>query len=59
MKSSTAILALAALFSSASAKEIAANAELKAQLYDSGVRHEQILKLKNVTITMQSNSNGS
>lgn len=37
----------AALGSLAAAKELPVNLELKAELYDSGVRHEQIMALKN------------
>lgn len=32
-----------------SAKEVPVNMKLKAELYDSGIRHEQIMALKNVS----------
>ncbi|KAK0702457.1 hypothetical protein B0T21DRAFT_342514 [Apiosordaria backusii] len=41
-------LAVTAVFAAiAAAKELPVNLELKAELYDSGVRHEQIMALKN------------
>ncbi|KAK3314090.1 hypothetical protein B0H66DRAFT_643531 [Apodospora peruviana] len=40
-------LAALALLGFASAKEMKVNMKLKAELYDSGVRHEQIMALKN------------
>lgn len=42
------VYAVAAAFGTALAKEVAPNAELAAELYDSGVRHEQIMALKEV-----------
>lgn len=50
MKSSpTAWVAIAALVTSAFSKEIAPDAELAAELYDSGIRHEEIMMLKEVS----------
>jgi choice-of-anchor B domain-containing protein len=46
MKSATAISAIAALVGSALSKEMPVDAERAAELYDSGVRHEQIMMLK-------------
>lgn len=43
-------LAVMAIFAAiAAAKELPVNLELKAELYDSGIRHEQIMALKNVS----------
>ncbi|KAK3689700.1 hypothetical protein B0T22DRAFT_423075 [Podospora appendiculata] len=46
LRPTAVIAAAAALCAFASAKEMAVNMELKAELYDSGVRHEQIMALK-------------
>ena len=46
-----ALLAVSALLPSVSmAKEMAVDMELKAELFDSGVRHEQIMAMKNVSV---------
>lgn len=42
------VYAVAAALGTVLAKEVAPNAELAAELYDSGVRHEQIMALKEV-----------
>ncbi|KAK3381205.1 hypothetical protein B0H63DRAFT_415941 [Podospora didyma] len=47
MRTSTAGVAAAAFAAFAAAREMAVNMELKAEIYDSGVRHEQIMALKN------------
>ncbi|KAK0625114.1 hypothetical protein B0T17DRAFT_558289 [Bombardia bombarda] len=50
MKSPTAVVAIVtALAALASAREMEVNMELKAELYDSGLRHEQIMSLKEST----------
>ncbi len=55
MKNRAAIAALvAALSAITSAKELPVDLVLKAQLYDNGVRHEQIMQLKNVTTLLTS-----
>lgn len=41
-------IGLAALFAVASAKEKAVNMTLKAEIYDTGIRHEEIMSLKHV-----------
>jgi hypothetical protein len=49
MKSSVKALgAIAAFVGSALSKEVPVDADLAAELYDSGVRHEQIMMLKEV-----------
>ncbi|KAK0732905.1 hypothetical protein B0T26DRAFT_736050 [Lasiosphaeria miniovina] len=47
MGGSTLTMAVMALFASAVAREAQVNMKLKAELYDSGVRHGQIMALKN------------
>ena len=42
--------AIAALSALAAAKETAVNAEVHAELFESGVRHAEILAIKNVRI---------
>jgi hypothetical protein len=51
------VYAVAAAFGTALAKEVAPNAELAAELYDSGVRHEQNMELKEVLITISCDMN--
>jgi hypothetical protein len=43
------ILAVAALCSLSVAKETAVDMKLKVELFDSGVRHEQIMSIKKVS----------
>ena len=54
--------AVAVLASTSLAKEMAVNMELKAELYDSGVRHEQIMAMKyvceNLNLNRYPNING-
>lgn len=42
-------VAVCSLTGMVSAKELPVNMKLKAELYDSGIRHEQIMALKNVS----------
>jgi hypothetical protein len=45
-----AVAATAALATFSSAKELSVNMELKAEIYDSGLVHEQIMALKHVRL---------
>lgn len=41
---------ICSLLGAVSGKEMAVNMKLKAEIYDNGLRHEQIMALKNVCI---------
>lgn len=62
MRTPTTVIAIAvAIATFTSAKEVAVNTKLKGELFDSGVRHEQILALKTVSqpAGQQMNPHGS
>jgi hypothetical protein len=50
MRIQTTVVALGALGALSTAKETAVDMKLKAELFDSGVRHAQIMAIKNVSL---------